>query len=132
MDGLSDLRGIVCQVQKETHVLHGAVFLEILLEETSRLHVDSHGSKNDGKVVVVVVQHTLAWQLDQPTLSTDLRSNLVVRQTGRRKDGNLLPTSNTVHHVDGGNARLHHFLGVDTRPGIDWLTCKEMVQKFGR
>jgi len=34
-----NLRWIVGEIQEETDVIHGTVLLEILLEETSRLHV---------------------------------------------------------------------------------------------
>lgn len=37
--GAADSRGVVGQVEEETHVVHGAVLLEVRLEEASRLHV---------------------------------------------------------------------------------------------
>jgi hypothetical protein len=68
---------IVGQVQEQAHVLHGTVFLEskligqilsmmilhcriylkILFEESGGFHVDTHGGKHDGKVVLVRVHH---------------------------------------------------------------------------
>lgn len=33
-------RGVVGEVEKETHILHGAVLLKVLFEESSRLHVN--------------------------------------------------------------------------------------------
>jgi hypothetical protein len=50
-----------------------------LLEESSSLHVDTHGSEDDGKVVFVTVVHALAGSrsLDKTRLSTNLSSNLV-------------------------------------------------------
>ena len=47
---------IVGQVEEETDVFHGSVLFEILLEEPGSLHVDSHGRKDDGEVVLVIVQ----------------------------------------------------------------------------
>lgn len=43
-------------------------------------------------------------------------------QTGGREDGNFLASGDGVHDVDGGQSGLDHFLGIDTRPGIDGLT----------
>ncbi len=39
------------------------------------------------------------------------------------EDGNLLPPGDAVHAVDGRDPSLNHFLGVDARPWVDWLTC---------
>lgn len=115
---------VVGQVQEEAHVLHGAVLLEVLLEEPGRLHVDTHGREHDGEVVLVVVHDGLAGDLDETGLSTDLGGDFVVRQTGGGEDGNLLTTSDGVHDVDGGNAGLDHLLGIDTRPWVDGLALK--------
>ena len=43
---VSNLRGVVGQVQEETHVLHGPVLLKVLLEETRRLHVHLKDGKS--------------------------------------------------------------------------------------
>lgn len=43
----------------------------------------AHGSENDGKVVVVVVGDSLARQLDETALATDLGGNLRTA-TGQR------------------------------------------------
>ena len=47
---------------------------------------------------------------------------LVVRQTGRRENGDLLTTGDRVHHVNRRDARLDHLLGVDSRPRVNGLT----------
>lgn len=54
---------------------------------------------------------------DQTGLSTNLGGDLVVRKTGRREDGNLLPTGNRIHGVDGRNTSRDHFFGVH----LSWL-----------
>lgn len=115
-----------------------AVFLEILFEEASSLHVDTHSGKHNGKVVLVTILNALGL-LHQAGLPTNLSSNLifsgercewganlVVGQTSSRENGNLLPTSNGVHCVDGRDTSLDHFLGIDTRAGVDGLTLKEL------
>lgn len=45
-------------------------------------------------------------------LPTNLRGYFVVRQTSGREEGDLLPTGDGVHDVDGGDARLDHGLYV--------------------
>jgi hypothetical protein len=47
-----------------------------LLEETSCLHVDTHSSEHDGKVLLVVVQHRLADLLNETGLTANLSGNL--------------------------------------------------------
>lgn len=42
--------------------------------------------------------------LDEAGLSANLRGNLVVRQTGRGEERDLLATGNRVHHVCGASA----------------------------
>ena len=90
----------------------------ILIHQPCCLHVDTHSGKDDGKVVIVVVKDAFAWQLDQWALPTDLSRNLVVRKPVGREDGDLLPTSNWVHHVYGRDASLHHFLRVNPEDRI--------------
>lgn len=60
-----------------------------MLEESSSLHVDSHGGEYDGEVVFVVIQNRLAGHLDQTSLSTDLRSNLHNTQLSADSNINL-------------------------------------------
>jgi hypothetical protein len=122
------VRWVVGQVQEQGDTLHTAVLLKVLGEETARLQVDTHGTENDGEVVVVAVVYALGGLSDQTGLSTNLRSNLVVGQTRRREDGDLLATSNRVHRVDGRDTGRDHFFGVhlalsapalrDTVPGL--------------
>lgn len=45
-----------------------------------------------------------------PHLPTNLCGHFVVRQTGGREEGDLLPTGDGVHDVDGGDTRLDHGL----------------------
>lgn len=51
-------------------------------------------------------------------------SYFIMRETGSREDGDFLSSGDTVHGVDGRDAGLDHFLGVDPRPGVDWLTWR--------
>jgi hypothetical protein len=43
------------QVEEHGDPLHGSVLLKVPLEELSCLHVHTHGSKNDGKLVRHIV-----------------------------------------------------------------------------
>jgi hypothetical protein len=95
-----DIRRVVCQVQEQGNSLHTAVLLEVTSEESAGLQVDTHGTEDDGEVVLVVVVNALGG-LDQTGLSTNLGSNFVVGQTSGREDGNLLTTSNRVHGING-------------------------------
>lgn len=126
---------IIGQVQEETHVLHGTVLFKVLLEETGSFHVDTHSGEDDGKVIVMIVQHRFTGYFDQTTLTTNLSGNLkkniaiqsklqlgnncnlkylIVGETGGREDGNLLATSDRVHDVNSRDTRLNHFLRVNT------------------
>jgi hypothetical protein len=106
------LRRVVGQVQEQGDTLHTAVLLEVLGEEAARLQVDTHGTEDDREVVVVVIVHTLCWLSDQAGLSANLRGDLVMRQTGRGEDGNLLATGDRVHRVNGGDTGRDHLLGI--------------------
>ena len=106
-----DLRRVVGQVQEQSNSLHTAVLLEIASEESAGFQVDTHGTEDDGEVVLVVIVNTLGG-LDQTGLSTNLGSDLVVRQTSGGEDGNLLTTSNRVHGVNGRNTGRDHLLGI--------------------
>jgi hypothetical protein len=108
-------RWIVCQVQEQRDTLHTAVLLEIACEEASSFQVDTHGTEDDGEVVGVSIVDALvdpSWATDQTSLSANLGGNFVVRQTGRREDGNLLATGDRVHGVDSRDTGGDHFLGV--------------------
>jgi hypothetical protein len=67
---------VVGQVEEQAHVLHRTVLLEILLEESSGLHVDTHGGKHDGEVVFMVVKDGLLRSFYETSLTTDLSGNL--------------------------------------------------------
>jgi hypothetical protein len=69
-----------------------------LLEESSSLHVDTHGSEDNGEVILVTIVYTLgsAWSVDETGLSTNLSSNVVVGQTSGTEDRDLLTSGNGV------------------------------------
>ena len=71
-------RRIVGQVQEQRNSIQGSVLLEILFEESSSLHVDSHSSEDDREVILVSVVDSLggSWTLDETSLSTDLGGDL--------------------------------------------------------
>ena len=110
---------VVGVVHEEHDTVHGSVDLELLLEETGGLQVDTHGSENNGEVLLGVVEYVLA--LDEGGLTADLSTDLVVRQTGSREERNLLTSGNGGHGVDGRDASLDHFLGVDPLIRVDRL-----------
>lgn len=129
------------------------IYLKVLFEETCSFHVDTHGSEYNGKVVVWVIQNRFSRDLYQASLTTDLGSNLnqnvrfrtmrfsfisqqscyifslragihlIVWQSSSWENRNLLTTSNGVHHINGRNTSLNHFLRVNTRPRVDGLSC---------
>lgn len=107
----SVLRWIISQVQEERDSLHASVLLKVAGEESAGFQVDTHGTEDDGEVVLVVIVNTLG-RLNQTGLSTDLGGNFVVRKTSGREDGNLLTTGNGVHGVDGRDTGGDHLLGV--------------------
>ena len=124
--GRYDARRVVGQVQEQRHALHTAVLLKVAREEARRLQVDTHSSKHNGEVVLVVVVYALVHALlllllllHQPRLPTDLRRDLVVRQTCSREDRNLLATCDGVHGVNGGDTGRNHLLGVQARVRVD-------------
>ena len=123
------LRWIVSQVQEQAYILHRAILLEILLEKSSSFHVDTHSSEDNSEIVAAIVHNVLAAMmlLDQAGLTTNLSCDFIVWQTGSRENGNLLTTSNTVHHIDRRNTSLDHFFGVFSRKRVDRLTLD--VQK---
>mmetsp|Transcript_12047 Transcript_12047/g.33351 ORF Transcript_12047/g.33351 Transcript_12047/m.33351 type:complete len:393 (-) Transcript_12047:710-1888(-) len=124
-------RRIVRQVEEKDDLLQRAVLLEILLEEGRRLHVHSHGSEDDGEVLLllpslsrgrlteevdlrlgVAVGLLAVRVLHQTSLPANLGSDFVVRETSRREQRNLLTSCDGVHHVDRRDSRLNHLLGV--------------------
>ena len=90
--------GIVRQVQKQGGTLHRSTLLEITAEESCRFHVHSHGTKDNGKVLLVGVEGVL--ELDEGGLSGDLGSHFVVWEAGGGEDGDFLTTGDRVHDVD--------------------------------
>jgi hypothetical protein len=106
-----DVRRVVGQVQEQSDSLHTAVLLKVASEKSGGFQVDTHGTEDDGEVLLVVIVDTLG-RLDQTGLSTNLSGNLVVGQTGGREDGNLLTTSNRVHGVNGRDTGRDHLLGI--------------------
>mmetsp|Transcript_9018 Transcript_9018/g.30566 ORF Transcript_9018/g.30566 Transcript_9018/m.30566 type:complete len:578 (+) Transcript_9018:341-2074(+) len=114
--------GVVGQVEEEGHALHGAVLLEVVLEEARRLHVDAHGREHNGeRLLRVIARGRLLRLLDEARLAADLGRDVVVRETGRREERDLLPAGDGVHAVDGGDARLDHLLGVGAHLRVDGL-----------
>lgn len=89
-----NIRRIVGQVQEQSNLLQRTVFLKIAREETTSFQVDPHGCEDDREVVIVPVVDTLvvSWALDKTSLTTDLRGDFVVRETGGREDGDFLAT----------------------------------------
>lgn len=112
---VQDLRRIVGEVKEESGALQTAVLLKVAGEETSGFQVNTHGSENNGEVLLVVIMNALARDavtLNQTGLSTNLGSDFVVRETGSGENRNLLTTSDRVHGVNSRDARRDHFLGV--------------------
>lgn len=54
-----------------------------------------------------------------------------MRETGRREDGDLLPTGNRVHDVDRRDTGLDHLFGVDSRVRVD-RTAVDVEVLFGK
>jgi hypothetical protein len=50
--------------------------------------------------------------LDKTSLSANLGSDVVVRQTGSGENGDLLSTGDRVHRVNGGDTGRDHLFGV--------------------
>ena len=73
-----DLRRIVGKVKEESGALHTAVLLEVACEEATGLQVDTHGTEDNGEVVVVVIVYTLGRLSDKTSLSANLRGDFVV------------------------------------------------------
>lgn len=93
-----NLRRIRGQIDKKSTVADRPALFEILFEEASGLHIDTHGGKDDREVVLVAIVNAFgsSGTLDKTSLSTDLCSNLVVRKTSRGKDGDFLASSDGV------------------------------------
>jgi hypothetical protein len=96
-----DSRRVVCQVQEQSDALHATVLFEIPGKEAARFQVDTHGTENDGEVVIVVIVYTLRRLPDQTSLSANLSGDFVVGETGSGEDRDLLTAGDGVHGVDG-------------------------------
>lgn len=66
------------QNQAATQSVNCILYLEILFEESGSLHVDSHSSKYNSKVILMFIQHRFARQLHKTCLTTDLSCNLKI------------------------------------------------------
>jgi len=76
-------RWIWGQIDEEGTVADTAAFFKVLLEEPRRLHIDTHGSEDDGEVVFVTVVYALgsSGPLDETCLTADLGGDLgMIRQ----------------------------------------------------
>jgi hypothetical protein len=110
------LRRVVRQVEEQRDALHTAVLLEIPREEATCLQIHTHGTENNGEVIVVVIVYALGRLSNQTGLSANLSGDFVVRQTGSGEDGNLLATGDGVHGVNSGDSGGDHFLRVHLCP----------------
>jgi hypothetical protein len=77
----NDARRVGSQIDEKGTVGDSSTLLKVLLEEPGSLHVDTHGGKDDGEIVLVAIVNTLggSGSLDKTSLSTNLGSNVVVR-----------------------------------------------------
>mmetsp|Transcript_34359 Transcript_34359/g.77378 ORF Transcript_34359/g.77378 Transcript_34359/m.77378 type:complete len:274 (+) Transcript_34359:236-1057(+) len=91
--------GVVCQVEEQSSPLHGSTLLEIATEETGRFHVNSHGTEDNCEVVLVRVGGVL--KLNKGRLAGNLCGDLIVRQSSRREDRDLLSPRHRVHDIYG-------------------------------
>jgi hypothetical protein len=118
--------GIIGEVHEENDTVHGAVNLEVGLEETSSLLVDTHSGENNSEVLCRVIVDVLV--LDQGGLATNLGTDFVVRKTSSGEERNLLSTGDGVHDIDGGDSSFNHFLGVLTLVRVDGLSLKIKIR----
>ena len=86
--------GVIGQIEEQHGPLQRAVLLKVLLEEVRSLHGDSHGGKNNGKLVASpsgslgVAMASLGClpalaAVDQAGLAADLGGNVIVGETCR-------------------------------------------------
>ena len=115
-DVTRDSRGIRGQVDEEGTVADTSALLEVLLEESSSLHVNTHSSEDDGEVVLVTVVNALASSrsLDKTGLSTDLSSNLMSDNSHRRFGTNHLIVRQTLGSAEiNRNESSEHTCGTE-------------------
>ena len=75
----STFNGWVVGVIHEKHnTVHGTVDLEVSLEESSSLQVDSHCGEDNGEIFFIVILDIFS--LDERSLSTDLWTDLIMRK----------------------------------------------------
>uniref|UniRef100_A0A7C9AXN5 Uncharacterized protein n=1 Tax=Opuntia streptacantha TaxID=393608 RepID=A0A7C9AXN5_OPUST len=115
-------RRVIGQIQKEGDSLHGSILLKITFEELCSFHVNTHSCEHNGKIVFFTILNEIVRLLQplyQPSLTTDLCSNLIMRKTSSRKERNLLSSSNRIHDINGRNSSLYHFFWVSSLTRID-------------
>jgi hypothetical protein len=117
--------GIVGVIHEKNGSIHGAINLEVGLEESSSFQVDSHSRENNGEVFITVIKHILTF--DEGSLSTDLGTNLVMGKTSSGEEGDLLSSGNGGHGINGGDTCLDHLLGVDSLIRINWLSLYNKI-----
>jgi len=124
--------GIVGQVHEQDNRVHGAVDLEIGLEESSSRFGDTHSSENNGEVLFGVIVDILVF--NERGLSADLGTNLIMGETVGREEGDLLSTGDGVHDINGGDTSLDHFLGVISLERVNRLSLdvEEVLSEYGR
>merc|ERR1712166_798356 len=83
---------------------------------------------NNSEVLIRLIKNVLV--LNKRSLTTNLGGNLVVRKTGSREKGNLLSTGNRVHHINGRDTSLNHFLWVLSLIRVNRLTLN-VKEVFG-
>ena len=49
---VTDLRWVIGQIKEQTHVVHGAILLKVLFEESSRLHIHLMGIKKNNNTTL--------------------------------------------------------------------------------
>lgn len=64
----------------------------------------------------MIVVYALGGLSDKASLSTDLCGDFIMRKTRRGEDGDLLPTGDGIHGVDGGDTRGDHFFRIHLGP----------------
>ena len=101
---------VVGQVDEQHGPLDGSGAPKILHEEVGFLEGDAHRREHHRERLLAV---------QRPRLARDLRRQLGVRQSGPRKNRQLLAAHQGQVAVDGRNAGLDELLGKVARVGID-------------
>src|SRR6266571_621697 len=103
-------RRIVGEVDEHGYVVEGALFLEVVPEETSLVGSNAHGCEDCCEWLVCASDLGLAG---------DLGRDLVVRESGGGEQGEFSSSDECVHSVDGGDACLDEFSRIFPGEGID-------------